>query len=73
VEGAYKPSWRATVKIKVKPLKTGWIVTKIENGEEEEHGITDFGLIVRMLLEWLPRKDEFEIEVKVDLPRDTGE
>lgn len=52
------------MKVKVKPLKTGWIVTKTEDGEEEQHGIQDFGMVVRMLLEWLPRKEEFEIEVK---------
>ena len=50
--------------VKVKPLKTGWVVTKIEDGEEEQHGIQDFGMVVRMLLEWLPRKDEFEISIR---------
>ncbi len=51
--------------VKVKPLKTGWVVTKIEDGQVEEHGIQDFGMVVRMLLEWLPRKDEFEISIRI--------
>ena len=51
--------------VKVKPLKTGWVVTKIEDGEEEQHGIQDFGMVVRMLIEWLPRKDEFEISISL--------
>ena len=50
--------------VKVKPLKTGWVITKVEDGLEEHHGIQDFGMVVRMLLEWLPRKDEFEIDIR---------
>ena len=52
-----------TVIVKVKPLKTGWVVTKTEDGVEEQHGIQDFGMVVMMLLEWLPRKDEFVLQI----------
>ena len=53
------------MKVKVKPLKTGWVITKVQDGLEEQHGIQDFGMVVRMLLEWLPRKDEFKIDIRM--------
>ena len=53
------------MKIRVKPLKTGFLVTKTVDGEEEQHGIQDFGQIARMLMQWLPRDKECEISLRI--------